>query len=57
MENKKSKKVRCAICGKEVNEEDAIPYTFSTCCGIDEVLLCKKCANNNQYYSSCCDEF
>lgn len=41
---KRAKKVICAICGKEINEEDAIPYTFSTCCGIDEVFVCKECA-------------
>lgn len=52
----KNKKIRCAICNKEINEKDAIPYTFSTCCGIDEVMLCKECYEKNMKYSenSCC---
>lgn len=50
----KNKKVVCAICGKEITEKDAIIYTFSTCCGIDEVILCKECYEKNNKHNHTC---
>lgn len=37
------KKIKCYGCGKEINEDEAIPYDIPSCCGIDEIKLCKKC--------------
>ncbi|PKP58501.1 MAG: hypothetical protein CVT88_07195 [Candidatus Altiarchaeales archaeon HGW-Altiarchaeales-1] len=38
------KKIKCYTCGKEMNENEAISYTVPSCCGVDEIKVCKKCS-------------
>ncbi|MDI6730421.1 MAG: hypothetical protein QMD06_02620 [Candidatus Altarchaeum sp.] len=38
------KKIKCYGCGKEINEDETISYTISSCCGIDEIKVCKECS-------------
>ncbi|NCN68999.1 MAG: hypothetical protein COV98_05545 [Candidatus Altarchaeum sp. CG12_big_fil_rev_8_21_14_0_65_33_22] len=35
---------RCYTCGKEINEDEAISYNVPSCCGVDEINVCKKCS-------------
>jgi len=39
----KTKKIKCYMCGKEINEDEAIPYDIPSCCGLDEIKICKEC--------------
>ncbi len=38
------KKIKCYGCGKEIKEDEAISYTIPSCCGIDEIKVCKNCS-------------
>jgi len=56
------KKIRCYTCGKEMNEDEAISYTVPSCCGVDEIKVCKKCSEelikqegeNDECKCDCC---
>ncbi len=56
------KKIKCYTCGKEINEDEAISYTVPSCCGVDEIKVCRKCSEelikqegeNDECKCDCC---
>jgi hypothetical protein len=39
-------KIKCYICEKEIDEDEAISYIIPGCCGIEEIKVCEKCSES-----------